>query len=34
MDRKYGYRNCGRIFRRDFRSVGQYFVGAVSDNGA
>ena len=21
---KYGYRNCGRIFRRNFRSMGQY----------
>ena len=30
---KYGYRNCGRIFRRDFRSMGQYFVGTVGDNG-
>ena len=26
---KYGYRNCGRIFRRNFRSMGQYFVGTA-----
>ena len=26
--------NCGRIFRRNFRSMGQYFVGTAGDNGA